>query len=173
MDAIFAGFLEVQREEGLRLAAASDLLDLEPLDPQRFIARFHCTSLARNAAGRMVESRESVIGVRFFENHLRMPGRPEMLTWLAPLDVYHPNIRPPFICLGPIHAGEGLESLLYRCFEVIRFGNVTMREVDALNHDACSWARRNTHCFPLDDRPLKRRERAPLPVAVEVRSCGR
>ncbi len=170
MDPIFTAFLEAQREEGLRLAAASDLLDLKPLDAQRFVASFHCNSLVRQAAGRIVESQVSVVGIRFFEDHLRMPARPEMLAWLDPLDAFHPNVRPPFICVGPIHAGEGLESLLYRCFEVIRFANVTMREDDALNHEACAWARRHTQRFPLDTRPLKRRARAPLPVAVEVRS---
>ena len=128
MDPIFTAFLEAQREEGLRLAAASDLLDLKPLDAQRFVASFHCNSLVRQAAGRIVESQESVVGIRFFEDHLRMPARPEMLAWLEPLDAFHPNVRPPFICVGPIHAGEGLEPLLYRCFEVIRFANVTMRE---------------------------------------------
>jgi hypothetical protein len=170
MDLILQHFLEAQREEGLRLAAASDLLDLETMDAQRFIASFYCTSLARSAEGRVVETQRSVVGIRFSDDHLRFPPRPEMLTWLEPLDAWHPNIRPPFICIGAIRAGEGLESLLYRCFEVIRFANVTMQENDALNHEACGWARHHTQLFPLDSRPLKRRSRDPLPAVVEVRS---
>ena len=133
MDPILAAFLEAQREEGVRLAAASDLLDLEPLDAQRFVASFHCTSLVRNAAARIVEAHESVVGIRFAEDHLRLPARPEMLTWLEPVVAFHPNVRPPFICVGPIRVGEGLESLLYRCFELIRFANVTMRPGSSSN----------------------------------------
>jgi hypothetical protein len=32
-----------------------------------------------------------------------------------------------------------------------------MRENNALNTEACAWARRNLHRFPVDSRPLKRR----------------
>ncbi|HVR30785.1 MAG TPA: hypothetical protein VMS86_14780 [Thermoanaerobaculia bacterium] len=44
-----------------------------------------------------------------------------------------------------------------------------MREDDALNREACVWARANQHRFPLDRRPLKRRAlRFELrPMAVE------
>jgi hypothetical protein len=47
-------------------------------------------------------------------------------------------------------------EILYRCYDVITFNKVTMREDDALNRDACVWARRNRARFPVDTRPLKR-----------------
>jgi hypothetical protein len=40
---------------------------------------------------------------------------------------------------------------------------MTPREDDALNRAACQWARSNMHLFPIDSRPLKRRD---LPVGV-------
>ena len=53
----------------------------------------------------------------------------------------------------------------YQLFEIITYKRVTMREDDALNPVACAWARRNTHRFPIDPRPLKRR-------TVEFRLCA-
>ena len=42
-------------------------------------------------------------------------------------------------------------------FEIITYNKATMREDDALNFEACRWARWNTGRFPVDTRPLKRR----------------
>ena len=50
----------------------------------------------------------------------------------------------------------GLVEILYQIFEIITYGKVTMNEADALNKDACRWARRHTQLFPIDKRPLKR-----------------
>jgi hypothetical protein len=41
-----------------------------------------------------------------------------------------------------------------QCFEVITFNK--FNTVDALNAEACSWARRNRQSLPIDARPLKR-----------------
>jgi hypothetical protein len=81
-----------------------------------------------------------------------------VLTWLAPRDIWHPNISAdaPVICVGRLAPGTALVDLLYQLFEVITWNKVTMREDDALNRAACQWARRNGHRFPVDRRPLKR-----------------
>ena len=41
--------------------------------------------------------------------------------------------------------------------EIITFNKANVREDDALNPDACVWARHNQHRLPVDTRPLKRR----------------
>jgi hypothetical protein len=73
--------------------------------------------------------------------------------------VFHPNIsdKLPFICVGKLAPNTPLVDILYQCFEIITYNKVTMREDDALNMQACVWARENQHRFPIDRRPLKRR----------------
>jgi len=60
--------------------------------------------------------------------------------------------------LGHIDPGTSLVQLLEQCFDIITYNKVTMLESDALNHEACTWARNNKHRFPLDRRSLKRRQ---------------
>ena len=75
----------------------------------------------------------------------------------AAAEVFHPNIKAPFICVGKLSPGTLLVDILYQCFEIISYNKVTMREDDALNGAACAWARSNQHRFPVDPRALKRR----------------
>jgi hypothetical protein len=160
-DEILAGFLERQLAEGMALAAESDVLTLLPIGgplPQRYLADFRCRGLVRLESGAVVEADHFVLGVVFDDNYLRDADPFRVLTCLAPPGIYHPNVTPgaPFICVGPVTPGTPLVDLLYRSFEVFTYQRVTMREDNALNVEACAWARRNLHRFPIDDRPLKR-----------------
>lgn len=157
MDEILKLFLKTQFDEGIRLAAESDLLELTPIDDQCYIATFSCKGLVREANGDVHEHDQFVVGIRFPDDYLRQVNPGEVLTWLGPKEIWHPNIETPFLCLGPIVPGNTLVDLLHRCFEVITYQNVTMREDDALNRPACSWARRHRSRFPVDIRPIKRR----------------
>jgi hypothetical protein len=149
-------FLETQRREAMQLAAASDLLEVTAIDPQRYFATFRCRGLVQNARGEVREHDRFSVGIWLPESYLRVANPAEILTWLEPKTVWHPNIRSPFVCLGKIAPGTPLVDLLHRCFELISFQNVTMREDDALNQPACAWARRNRERFPVDSRPIKR-----------------
>jgi len=164
MDAIAKLFLESQQREAMQLAAESDLLEVRALDLHRTIATFRCRGLVCDASGEVREHDRFTLGVFLSENHLREVNPAEVLTWLEPREVWHPNIRPPFVCLGRIAPGTPLVDLLHRCFELISYENVTMREDDALNRPACAWARRNRERFPIDSRPIKR-------VAAEAAPC--
>jgi hypothetical protein len=160
-DRIFTSWLGRQFEEGMALAAESDLLHLVPVGAapyQRYIADFRCTGLVRTDAGEIVEADRFLVGVWFPDQYLREADPFTVLTWLGPREVFHPNIgdRAPFICVGRIVPGTSLVDLLYRCFEVITYNRVTVREDDALNKTACAWARCSQRRFPVDLRPLKR-----------------
>jgi hypothetical protein len=173
-DAIYESFLRRQHEEGMRLKNESDILDLAvmPVDPpDRYMARFNCRGLVRDRVGHISEANEFYVGVRFPADYLRRADPLEVLTWLGPRDVFHPNIsdRAPIICVGRLAPGTGLVDILYQLFEIITYQKVTMREDDALNRDACGWARLNRDRFPIDDRPLKRRTRE-LSVTVSEQS---
>jgi hypothetical protein len=160
-DRVFSNFLERQREEGMALAAASELVDLRPLDSApsaAYLARFNCTGLVSHN-GKILEHDDFLVGIRFPDSYLRQFDTARVLTWCAPHEIWHPNIRTPFVCVGDMQPGTPLVDLLFQIHEIITYHNVEMREHRALNHDACAWARNHTHRFPVDRRPLKRRVR--------------
>jgi hypothetical protein len=162
LDKIFEAFLKHQYEEGMALAGSSDLLELYPMGgdpPDRYVAQFRCKGLMRSQNGDVVEADHFEVGIWFPSDYLRRAEPFQILTWLGPFDVFHPNIsdKAPFICVGKLKPNTPLADILYQCFEIITYNKVTMREDDALNTDACVWARENQHKFPIDRRPLKRR----------------
>ena len=161
-DKIFEAFLRRQHEEAMELAQSSDLLELYPMGgdpPNRYIAVFRCKGLVRAADGNAIEADHFEVGIWFPSDYLRRADPFQVLTWLGPFDVFHPNIsdRAPLICVGRLVPNTRLIDILYQCFDIITYNKVTMREDDALNREACVWARNNQHRFPIDRRPLKRR----------------
>jgi len=157
MDKIFASWLEVQHEQGRALEDDSDIVELIRVDSQRFATRFHCRGLVQGADGQVRDAGRFEVGYWFSDSYLRHVEPLDVLTWIAPRDVFHPNIRFPKCCIGPIAPGTSLIDLIYRVYEVISYQNVMPDERDALNLAACSWARHHQACFPVDDHPLKRR----------------
>lgn len=163
-DRVYQAFLARQYEEGMALAAASDLVDLSPFTgdpPDRYVARFACAGLVRRA-DRILEATHFEVGIWFPSDYLRRAEPWQVLTWLGPTEVFHPNISHtlPFICIGKLAPGTALVDLLYQCFEIITWQKVTMREDDALNSGACGWARENRARLPVDRRPFKWRRPA-------------
>ena len=169
MDKILGFRLEAEHEQARGLAEASDLLDVERRDPQRFVARFHSKALVLGSDGQVREANHFDVGYWFSESYLREVSPAQVVTWLRPAEIFHPNVKPPFCCLGPIEPGTSLVDLLYRTYELISYQNVMPAENDALNRAACQWARHNQHRFPLDDRPLKRRSGGLRAAALELR----
>ena len=166
-DRVLDRFLERQCEEGMALAAASDLLELTPLGPapatQAYYAHLHCKGLVCRAE-QVAEHDHFLVGIYFPDAYLRRFDTARVLSWCRPIEIWHPNIRPPFMCVGRMQPGTPLVDLIYQVYEIITYHNVEMREPNALNHDACAWARNNLQRFPIDRRPLRRRKR-PLPEA--------
>jgi hypothetical protein len=164
-DAIMRAFLGRQHEDGLALAAESDLVEIAPFGqptdgpPNRFVVRFSCTGLVKEADGSIDEASDFGVGIWFADDYLRTADPFRVLTWLGPRHVWHPNIsaQAPVICVGRVAPGTGLVDLVYQCWEIITWNKVTMREDDALNQEACQWARANLARVPVDSRPLKRR----------------
>ena len=162
-DPVFETFLERQLRLGLQLAGESDLLDLLPVPespPSQYLAHFNCRGLVWRS-NEAVEVESFLVGIHFPRTYLQFPS-PGIVTWLEPGEIWHPNILGPagHICLGNLAPGTPLDSILEQCFRIITYQKLTMREDDALNHDACVWARRNQHRFPIDPRPLRRQTRA-------------
>ena len=168
MDKVLGSWLEANWERARGLAEASDLLDLDRLGRQHFVARFRCKGLVRGSEGDVREACRFDVGYWFSDRHLREVNPAQVVSWLRPAQVFHPNVKPPFCCLGPIEPGTSLVDLIYRTYEVISYQNVMPDERDALNRAACQWARNNQHRFPVDDRPLKRRSGEPRGQTLEL-----
>jgi hypothetical protein len=161
-DSILRAYLERQYRDGLELAQASDVLSLVPVEgspPQRYLAEFRCTGLVHTPSGGIAEAHRFVVGIWFPDDYLRHVNPFQVLTWLAPRNVWHPNVSncAPFVCVGRLVAATPLVDILYQLFEIITYRKVTPREDDALNREACAWARANMARFPIYPHSLKRR----------------
>jgi hypothetical protein len=168
-DLVLQGFLETQYADGMALAAASDLLALHPLGNapyQQYRAEFRCGGLIQ-IGGEIARADCFNVGITFSDDYLRTADPFGVACWLTPPNAWYPNVKPPFMCLGPIAPGTSLVELLYRAHRLITYNSVTMSEQDALNHEACHWARANTDKFPVDSRPLKRRA-----VTFQIETAG-
>jgi hypothetical protein len=168
MDHIYGGFLEQQHVDISALVADSDRFVVRPLPgrpaPSRYLVRFHCTGMVCDGGEPQISDGPFDLGIWMPEDYLRRVNPAQVLTWLGPRSIWHPNIGPVprtpqdpiFICPGRLALGTPLVDLVYQCWEIITFNKVTMLENDALNKPACAWARANQDRFPLDNRPLRR-----------------
>jgi hypothetical protein len=163
-DNIFQSWLESNHADARSLAASSDRLMLLPdpaSPPRNYIARFDCQTMAQENGEVKPWNGTCDVLFRFPLDYLRVaPDAGMIVSLLAPLNLYHPNIAGRFICIGRIAPGTSLCDLIFQVYEVLTFARLTPREDDALNRDACAWARRNMQRFPLDARPLRRQAAA-------------
>jgi len=161
-DPIFESFLEAQQREALELASSSDLLDVHPLDgptARHYLAVFGCAGLVRSSAGEVTTANRFVVGIFLPPDYLRRAEPAEVLTWLSPAEIWHPNVdgRRGLVCPGPLAPGTRLHDLLFQLFEIVTWHRATLHEANALCWDACRWARaQDPGRFPVDRRPLRR-----------------
>jgi ubiquitin-protein ligase len=157
-DPIFERFLNRQMEEGIKIARESDLLSLHmpPFAPPHFVAEYRCRSLVRGDDGEIFDADHFQLGVWFPPDYLRRADPFEMLRLFTP-GVWHPNVSPPFICIGKIAPGMSLVDILFQVWDILAYQKFNPREDNALNKAACAWVRSNQDRFPTDLRPLKRR----------------
>lgn len=158
-DRIIHDFLARQLAEALVLANHSDILQLQPLGgrpPQHYLATFHCQGLVQQRDGRITTASQFAVGIYLPSDYLRRAEPAEVLTWLGPLNVFHPNINGSkrLICIGRLEPGTELVSILYQVFEMIVFRKFNTR--DPLDPTACAWTRSQAKNFPTDPRPLRR-----------------
>lgn len=156
-DNILNSFLEKQWRDAMALNEASNIVYLHPLEgklSQHYVVRFSCKGLVKT--GNDVSTTDNFLcGIWLPDEYLRTVHPPDILTWLSPANIFHPNIRPPGVCIGRIIPGTEVVDLVYRVWALIVGENFTPREDDALNTEACGWWRNRMEMFPLDNRPLK------------------
>ncbi|MEQ1850311.1 MAG: hypothetical protein ABMA01_01840 [Chthoniobacteraceae bacterium] len=158
IDPVFSAFLRTQRQQGLALAASSDLLQIQPEPgdetPRRYIAHFSCESLVRQPNGEIARANSFLVGIQFSNDYLRTVDPRVVATILQPLNVWHPNVNGRLICLGHLPPGTGLTEILFQIWDVLTYNRFAAH--DGLNPEAMEYARQNRHLFPIYRRPLKR-----------------
>lgn len=171
MDKILELYLGKQEEEGLGLAAASDVLELLPLrcgnaPPQHYIAKFNCHGFVE-VGGQISKCDRFDVGIFFPDHYLREAHGFETLTWLYPMNFFHPNVRPPFVCVGErfLRPGTKLVEILYQVHAIGTHAKWAAHS--PLNESAAQWTREHQNLLPADKRPLKRRSLA-LQISVNA-----
>jgi hypothetical protein len=154
-DKIYEHFLDRQAEVAAQIDASSDLVKIMPFDRRRFIIVFRCNGLVRDPGGAVSVANHFEAGINFGPDHLRRLEPATLVTWFGPDNIFHSNVRPPFVCVGNMTAGVGISEIVYQLFEIITWQRSTLYH--AMNWDAAQWARQNMHRLPVDERPLRRR----------------
>jgi len=154
---VFQSFLESSMDEALLINRESDLVNILPVPPfpaSRYLCAFRCDSLAGNPASGLRNPEFIVLEIYFGPNHLRELRTGEVVTLIEPLDLFHSNVRAPFVCVGDMVPGAPLMDIVIQLFEIFTYNNVTLTE--GLNREAADWARQRLGEFPLDRRPIFR-----------------
>jgi hypothetical protein len=160
IDPILTSFLDEEEVAAEEFHRASDVVDITPLGPkprQRYRVEYHCRGLVRTREG-VDEANHFVVGIYFPPDYWHRAVPWEVITLLWPQGVWHSNVRYPFICPGRLTPGMGLIDIVTQVYSILTFNNISIREDDSLQPEASSWARRNMHRFPLESRPLRRRQ---------------
>lgn len=160
-DQIYQTFLKRQHEAALAFAAESDRVSITvgPGNPPCvYLVRFDSRCLIQDSQGQIRTHEGFGVRVVFPLEYIRRAEPFRVVNFLYPRNVFHPNIlaRMFAICIGRLEPGTELVPLIDQCHAIGTWQKLTMSEHDALNRDACLWARRNPHRYPVDDRPLKR-----------------
>ena len=167
-DRIRESFLTVQFTAGMKLAAASDIMDLIPVSacdpPDRYILRLHSRGLIRDNDGCVRAADQFDVGIWFHADYQRHADPKRVLTLLSPAATWHPNIRFPFICAGHITCATTITELIYQTWEILTYRNWAPH--DGLHESACQWAREYQSMFPTDRRPLLRRTESTFDIQM-------
>jgi len=169
-DRILQEFLDRQFQEGMALMADSDILRLNPVTgpgSDRYVAEYFCRGLVQTDAGDIAEHSQFAVGIWFPDDYLRRVDVTNVVSYLGPAPrPWHPNIRPPFVCLH-ITPGTPLVHILHSCYELFTWSLKNTGD-EGLNHAASQWARhQDPSWFPIDRRPLRRRR-----LRLEVQSAS-
>jgi hypothetical protein len=155
-------FLRAQLEAAKELTERSDIVEVTPLEgdpPERYIADFRCKSYARSGDSVHLVDRV-LVGIQLPENYLHVFEPQRVIAVLAPLNLWHPNVRGPLLCPGFLIPGTPLVDLVTQVYEVLTAHRITLAEQRALHPEVCSWARANRSSFPTERRPLRRQAHA-------------
>ncbi len=161
MDAVLEAYLYDTHRRAMEFAAASDVIRLQagPGNPPHvYLAHFDAPCYVFGPAGEVGLHQGFTLGISFPPDYLRATLVPaqNLLHFVDPREVWHSNIRWPFICIGHIAPGCDIVEILLRVYELATFQRkASPDEFDALNPDACRWARQHWPVEATTRMPLK------------------
>ena len=163
IDEILNDFLREQFTQAMDLASQSDLVTVTPLrgrPPTQYVVEFRCKGLAKDARDKVVMiDGPWGFGVNFPANYVRGGFHvADVVAYLGPVPrPVHPNLRPPFVCFE-VRPAMPLTEIIYTLYDFLTW-NLFSTHDEGLAHDSAQWYRnQNPNRFPIDRRPLKRRE---------------
>ena len=172
---VFERFLRNTKEEAAALVDKTNLLRIspEPRDPpHRYLCELDVPYLRRLADGPVVPAEGPVLaGIQFPDEYLHSVDPHlymHVVVMLTP-DIVHPNISPPFVCLGSaFRPGTSITALVTELYEIVSYQNFCVEERNALNPEACRLFRNRPDLLQgLRPAPLFRRKRR---LQIEVKA---
>lgn len=141
---------EVQVRELVNRSEFIQILTTEGDPPEKYRIRFTCRGVEKiNAYGQPVFRDVHDVTVYL---HAEYPLKQPQLKWHTP--IFHPNIHVTgAVCIGAWWPAKTIDELLLTLGEMVQYRNFDPN--DPMNSKAAAWAKRNTHLFPVDTRPLK------------------
>lgn len=155
-DDVMTDFLRNMRDEFVARCAQGGLLEYASLglrEPWLWRLTFHTRGLARGIDGAIRPVERHVVAVRFLPDYLRHLNKFQMLALMEPRDVFHPNLKPPAICLN-LYPGMTLLEIAESLHRLFAWQVRQLAEIDAFNPDACVWGRSHLDELPTDTRRL-------------------
>ena len=179
-DHVYSSFLERQNESLSTLASQSRVLRYRAIQSHRnlpanlFITSMTCAHVVKKTGEPRVSHAPCSFGIQLPADYLRRsyPDSGQILSLISPAECFHPNVRWPHICIGPVAAGTSVVELVLRVDEILTFNRVNPREDDCMNPSACPWTRAHMDDFPLERRPLRDRSAEGRPVESIVGAGG-
>lgn len=159
MDPILTRWLDRQVADAMTLNESSDVVRVRPAPgprPQLFDVAFDGPTVVSGRAG--IETvRGFGVRIRFPDDYLiSVPNVANVIALLAPRGIFHPNCKSPFICIGKLAPGTRLVEIVGQVWQILTYQRFTAREDDALDAEACAWARARVDNFPLTHASLRR-----------------
>ncbi|NOZ20003.1 MAG: hypothetical protein GXP25_02830 [Planctomycetes bacterium] len=166
-DSVFRKFLDNSYDRGRELERESDILRIEARrgePPTGFLCSFvGVEHLVRDPDGTVEKCTDPIlIEVQFPPDYLKScdPHLGLRVVGMLNRNIFHPNIRPPAVCLGnALRPGTTLDEILRYVYEIISYQNVTPNESDAFSAEACRYVREHPGVLSgLRIPPLRRRK---------------
>src|SRR5581483_1686564 len=155
-DEVMTDFLRNSRDEFLARCSRGGLIEYADLglrEPWLWRLTFRTHGLARDEGGEVQPIDRHTVAVRFLPDYLRQVNQFQTLALMEPMSAFHPNLRPPAICLH-VYPGMPLIEIAEALHSLFSWRLRQLAENDALNVDACAWGRAHLDELPVDTRPL-------------------
>lgn len=147
------------------LAARSPFVTIEKTEgypPEKYVVHLTCKGIRELKNGRPIYSTSHRLHI---DLHSSYPRKQPVFQMKTP--VLHPNISSGRkVCIGQYSPSMGLDDLIVRIIEIIRYENVGLG--DPYNSSAASWARKNQHLFPLDTSQIVGEELIVIDILDEI-----